>query len=386
MIIYSSIILILLFCIIEYDIRGIRQYRERFIKLLLLILICVSGFAYRLGGDGIGYFHEFKQYGNISDVSYNYLMGFQGRMPGWVLLCTLCKTITDSYWFFKLIHAIILNVAYFKVIEKNASYTFTGILFYFVLIYFNQNFQVLREAMAISVFFFSIPYFNAAKWLKYYILVFLAMSFHEGASFLLLLPLIKIMGVNRYSIVIYIVSCFLFLHYASDLLSHILDVRIDGEVQVKISMYQKGIDSNYEFTSLSNYILNVFIPIFILYYYIKKNINISYMLLSIVAVLLYVVSSVIPIGYRLLNYILIFSYLLIADFLIRFTLLVFKDMKLKILCYSFIIFPFLLFKGRMYFLEYGDTGIPSYVQYYPYASIFEKYEDPTREILLKRVY
>ena len=383
MIIYSSIILILLFCIIEYDIRGIRQYRERFIKLLLLILVCVSGLAYRLGGDGIGYFHEFKQYGNISDVSYNYLMGFQGRMPGWVLLCTLCKTITDSYWFFKIVHALILNVAYINVIKRNTPYVFTGILFYFVLIYFNQNFKLLREALAISFFFFSIPSFYEGKWLKYYIYILLAISFHEGALFLLLLPMIKLFGINKYSISFYIILGLLFIKYASSVLELIVGIQVDGEMQGKIFHYAKEIDTQYEFSFYGNVVLNIMLPLLIIVYSIKNHINIKYMYLVIMGIVIYLSSLVVPIFYRLSNYFLIFNYMLICDFVLFYILTKIRPIQFRLLYVFAILFPFLLFKGRMYLLSYGDTNLPSYVQYYPYASIIEKYEDPQRERLYK---
>ena len=381
MIIYSSIILILLFCIIEYDIKGIRQYRERFIKLLLLILICVSGLAYRLGGDGIGYFHEFKQYGNISDVSYNYLMGFQGRMPGWVLLCTLCKTITDSYWFFKIVHALILNVAYINVIKRNTPYVFTGILFYFVLIYFNQNFQLLREALAISFFFFALPSYYRGEWLKYYIYVIIAISFHEGAVFLLLLPLLKILGINKYSICLYLLGGILFISHASSILEMLMGVQLDGEVQGKIFHYTKQMDSQYDFSYWGNSVLNIFFPLLILYYYYKKKIEIVYLYPAIAGIFVYLVSLVVPIAYRLSNYFLIFNYMLIIDFIIKLISQMKLGSSLRLSISFLFISSFILFKARMYLLNYGETNIPSYVQYYPYASVFEKYEDPTRERL-----
>ena len=55
MIIYLSILLIHLVCIFICDIRGVRDYRALHIRLILVVLICISGFAYRLGGDGLMY-------------------------------------------------------------------------------------------------------------------------------------------------------------------------------------------------------------------------------------------------------------------------------------------------------------------------------------------
>ncbi len=385
MIIYLTILVILLYCILVYDLGGAKQYRETHIRLILFALILISGLSYRLGGDGIGYMKEYGEYGDITDISYNYLTGFRGRMPGWVLLCTLCKTITNEYWFFKLVHAIILNVAYVLVVKRNAEFVFTSLLFYFVLIYFNQNFQLLRESLAISCFFFALPSYYKGKWWQYFIWIFIAISFHEGAIFLLFLPLIKLLGVNKYSIVLYIILGILLIRYASTILEFLIGFQVDGEIQDKIYHYTRQMDSQYDFTYWGNSILNIFLPLMILCYYFKKKQRIEYLYPAIIGIFIYLVSLVVPIAYRLSNYFLIFNYMLITDFLIR-CLSHMKYSKSIRLCltYMFLI-SFLLFKARMYLLNYGETNIPSYVQYYPYASVFEKYEDPSRERLYNMI-
>ena len=364
-----------------FDLRRVKQYREFFLRMILLILIFVSGFSYRLGGDGIGYTYEYKQYGDITDISYSYLMSFQGRMPGWVLLSTICKTIIPDYWFFKLVHALILNVAYVLLIKRNATNVFTGLLFYFVLIYFNQNFQLLRESLAISFFFFALPSYYSGKWFKYYIYIIIAMTFHEGAVFLLLIPLVKVLGVNKYSVCLYILGGFLFIKYAPAILETFIGVQVGGEVQGKIFHYSKQIDTQYDFTYWGNSIVNILFPLLILYYYYKKRITIVYIFPVIICLLVYLASLVIPIAYRLSNYLLIFNYILVADFIIRWISQMRLSYSLRMPLSFIIVLSFLLFKARMYLLNYGETNIPSYVQYYPYASIFEKYEDPLRERL-----
>lgn len=374
-------LIILLFCIIQYDINRVKEYREFHIRLVLLIFVLVSGFAYRLGGDGINYGNEYVQYGNITDISFSYLMGFQGRMPGWVMLCTLCKSITSDYWLFKLVHAILLNLSYVLVVKRNTRYSFTALLFYFVLIYFNQNFQLLRESLAISFFFFALPSYYRGEWLKYYIYVIIAISFHEGAVFLLLLPLLKILGINKYSICLYLLSGILFISHASSILEMLMGVQLDGEVQGKIFHYTKQMDSQYDFSYWGNSVLNIFFPLLILYYYYKKKIEIVYLYPAIAGIFVYLVSLVVPIAYRLSNYFLIFNYMLIIDFIIKLISQMKLGSSLRLSISFLFISSFILFKARMYLLNYGETNIPSYVQYYPYASVFEKYEDPTRERL-----
>ena len=372
MIVYLTIFLLLLFCIIEYDIKGTRQHREFFVRLFLFIFICVAGFSYRLGGDGINYLNEWENYGTFADISSSYLTGFKGRMPGWVLLSTLCKTVTNDFCFFHCVHAIIVNMAYVRVIKSNTGYVFVGLLLYFSLIYFNQNFQILRESLAISFFLLSLPYFYKGKWIMYFSLILLAISFHEGAAFLLFIPLLKVFRINKWSVVIYAVIGLLIIRYASVILSLLLSVQVDGEIQGKIFAYQKDMDSDYEFTSLCNLFLNVIFPLFVLYYYSRQNVKVEYIHIIIFACLIYILSLVVPIIYRLSNYMLIFNYLLVSSFILDYVKTKTMSLSHRIATVLLIIMTFVSFKGRMYFLPYGESGIPSYVQYYPYSSIFDK--------------
>lgn len=379
MIVYLSIFLVLLFCILEYDFRGVRKYRVFFIHIILLAFICISGFSYRLGGDGISYLNEWKYYGDITDLNYSYLMGFNGRMPGWVLLSTLCKTVTVDFWFFHLVHAIIINVAYVRTIKNDTNYVFTGLLFYFALIYFNQNFQILRESLAVSCFFFSLPFFYKKEWLKYYGLVLLAMSFHEAAAFLLFLPLFLLFDFNRRSVIIYLFVGFMIIRFASDILTFFLSIKVEGEIQGKIATYQQGMDSDYKFSNFSNLVLNVLFPLYILYYYTKHNIRVHFSIIIITACLIYILSMIVPIFYRLSNYMLIFNYILIGNYIIDWMKTLKLTFPVRTASMLIVIILFIVFKGRMYLLPYGDSGIPSYVQYYPYSSIFDKTLDNERE-------
>ena len=193
----------------------------------------------------------------------------------------------------------------------------------------------------------------------------------------------KIIGLNKTSLFIYLFLGVLFLRYASDVLELLIGVQVDGEVQAKISHYNSELDTQYQFTYWGNSLLNIFFPLFILYYYYRKKIDIPYLYPSVIGIILYIMSLVVPILYRLTNYCLIFNYILIADFIISRLQSMKIDKQLQLaLTYVFLI-TFLGFKGRMYFLNSGASNIPAYVQFYPYASVFDKYEDPTRERLYR---
>lgn len=387
MIIYLSILLILLFCILVYDIRGEREYKSACVRLILLILILVSGFSYRLGGDGIGYTYEYKQYGDITDVSYSYLMGFNGRMPGWVLLCTLCKSITSSYWLFKLVHAIILNCAYVSAIRCSTKYTFTSLLVYFVLLYFNQNFQVLRESLAIAFFLFSLPSFYNNKWIHYYVLIVLAISFHIGAAFLLFFPLVKIIGFSKYSIIVYLALFAVIIFNSSAILEYLVFSSRETDVSYDGFYYYFHNATESDGLGFVNALLNLILPFAILVYYKLHNLSIKYLFPVLCSLGIYTLSTFLPIVYRFNNYLLIFNYILITDFIFYWFLNKYRAViSMRIVAILLFLIFYVGIKGRFYFtLNYGDTKYKQYVQYYPYASIFDKSIDPDRERLYKMI-
>lgn len=388
MIIYLTIFLILLLCILVYDLGGTKQYREAHIRLILFALVLVSGLSYRLGGDGIGNMLEYKVYGNISDLSFKYLIGFQGKQPGYVLLCTLCKTITDDYFLFKLVHAIIINTAYVNAIRANVRYTFSGLMVYFILIYFNQNFQLIRESFAIAFFLLSLTSFYQNKWKKYYFYVFIAFLFHEGALFLVILPLIKYFGFNYKTIIFYFALFGLLFIYSSDILQYLSFLSTSGEItNDKYWYYFHEVDSDSNFSSISTFVFSILIPLLIIFYYKRRNINIPYLFPAIISLGIYITSAVLPIVYRFGNYVMLFNYVLITDFIFTWFSHNIKrqDYKLRIVVILFLFFTFIGLKSMFYFGNYGETRFKEYVQYYPYASVIEKYEDPEREALFKQL-
>jgi len=387
MILYLLLLFLIILGFLIYDIDGGSQYKEYAIYTTLALMVFISGFSYRLGGDGLIYLLEYRRYSSLPDVNFSYLCGFNGRQPGWVLLCTICKTITSDYWLFKLVHAIIVNTAYVIAIKRHTNYVFSGLLVYYIIIFFNQNFQILRESLAISIFLFSLPSFYNNKWIKYYALAFLAFLFHEGSAFLFLLPLIKVLGFNKYSIALYLFGAILFAFYASDLVQYFMTLALSGDIDnEKFYFYFHDIESSGKSSVYGNILLNLIIPIVILVYFKIKDVKISYLYPALFSLIIYTFSLVLPIVYRFGNYVLIFNYLVIIDFLFVFFSSPAFSRKYRYLFVSSLLFFYVGFKARVYFVEnYGETRFKTYVQYFPYASVFEEYEDPDREVFLKQL-
>ena len=89
----------------------------------------------------------------------------------------------------QLFQAIFINYAISRTIVFNTKYIFTATLFYFVYLYTELNFEVMRESFAVGFFLFSLEAYKRNLWFKYYILnKYLFFCFIYLLFFLLVLP------------------------------------------------------------------------------------------------------------------------------------------------------------------------------------------------------
>lgn len=374
---YLFFIVICIYCIIQFDIKKKDKQGKKFFYFLLVYLIVLSGFSYRLGVDIITSEDKYREVSDMSSMSWRYLNSFYGKMPGWIFFCTICKTIVSSFWFLKLIHAIIVNTLIFLAIKNNIKYVFSGILVYFCLIYFEFNFQILRESIAISVFLFSLRYFYDQKWTKYYLMVIICISFHESAIVLLFIPIIRYFKTNFFSLSIVTGLAILIIVFAQNISDYLLSMYLSGDISDKIAYYSEDIDTN-KAIAVVNFLINVVFPVTCLFVFKEELMKVKYVMLIIVYALIYSMGLWLPIMYRFNQYfILLYFFFYLEIFKILSYKLDKKKRQVSLLYFTLYLI-FILFRARMYFTV-TDSGQPVYVQYYPYSSIFTKEVDANRE-------
>jgi hypothetical protein len=193
--IYIIIFLFLFLSAIHYDVNGYKV-NNYLVFIWWLIFVLLAGLRYRVGCDTFSYMLSYKTIPTIENLTYKQLVS-NVYQPFWVILSSLCKSVSKDFTFFQLVHAVIANSIIFYFIRKNSIYFFTGILFYFIFYYLYFNMEILRETLAICVFLLSLKYFFSNKWLKYYIFCFIALMFHLSAILLFFLPLFKSIWTSR---------------------------------------------------------------------------------------------------------------------------------------------------------------------------------------------
>ena len=206
----------MILCAIVYDLKGYQRNRRFWECFTLVALILLAGLRFRMGTDSIYYESEFATWKKIWELDYDYFSFSHSNLkhyaPLYIIFCSFLRSITSEFVVVQLIYAIFINSAIFYAIKTCgfSKYLFTIVLFYFVNLYYNLNTEVLRESIAVGIFLFSIEDLYKRRYKTYYLKAILAIGFHFGAFFLLVLPLLRGLSINKTFIAVTIIIALVF--------------------------------------------------------------------------------------------------------------------------------------------------------------------------------
>ncbi len=400
--IYLIIIIILIPLIYHYDYRNHIRNRNLWFNFILLILILVSGLRYRLGVDTLNYVEHYKY---SPDLSNFFSTDFsQTRFGiGYLILSSICKSITNDFTLLQLIISTFVNTSILRFFYKNTPRVFSAILLYFCICYLYYNMEIIREAIAISMFLISWRYFVEHLWIKYYLCVLIAFLFHPSSLILVFLPLGFLPVFNRlfnlnwttpvWIIIFYGVGIFLSIRFF-DLL-RLINL---SQADTYADMYEMSDQSN----SINLNILGIisFTTISILYplvatwcinsgkvrnkFFSDPKYASALYVIIFWSIYFAVFSQSIFILTRFSNYFTPFIVLVISDVLFDRILLSKLNLKLKLSfpLWAILIFPYFLFSMANLFSQYHDTSYRTIQKYYPYSSVLTKEIDADREKMI----
>lgn len=380
--VYVFLFIIVIFCIYKYDFLQKNDIKKKYCFLyILLICISISAFKYRVGSDILAYMEEYKTYPLLSNLSFENIFENSDRQPGWVILTSFLKSISNKFTLFQIVQAIFINTIIFLFIKRNTKYVFTCILLYLVYMYTELNFEVMRESFSVGFFILGIEAFKQKKWWKYYLFALGAISFHLSSCFLFLIPLIRYLPVNKLSMnLYYVLLAVLMLYFLPFLKDFFSGIIFWGRMEEKSTVYLSSsrYDTNLQFI----FIVKSFILFSTTYYgmvlYDLKNKQIWLLQLSILYFLFDILNRGIPFFYRFNNYIVIIYVLLIADFIHSLISIKFFH-RCRGYMFIFLLLLFCYLPIKTYFSTSDYNQAPPYIKYYPYYSIFLPQKDIDRE-------
>ncbi|WP_300504719.1 EpsG family protein [uncultured Duncaniella sp.] len=369
--IYLFILIIIIISTYYFDIKNIKHNKWAFYWLICLILICLSGFRYHIGIDPIYYEKNWNTYPNFWDFNWNSdILKFRENSEvarfhiGWIFYVMIIQVFSKSFIAAQICNAVIINCAIFKLIKTYSKHPFSVILIYYCSFTFIEfNFELMRETIAVAIFLmYGIKYYLSKKWIKYYLIVLLAYSFHPSAMMMFLLPLIRNLkwGTKQY-IVFFIIPAILIGLGGRAIVGNMLNTFLGADAYAT-RYFAGGRENNFNYFLMYAFRPTVLLGLILLF---KRHItNPQFIPIFFFSIFFMYIGTLIYTAARFTNYIIIIDYIVIADIL--FVLC--KHFK-SILVY--LIYLFLLFIPNIY--QYSSPT--NLARHYPYRSIF--YDHPT---------
>lgn len=406
------IFLILLLALIVlcyiYDYRGATRHKWFWYYTIMVCMILIAGLRYRIGGDTYFYILDFKKAHTLGDLS---ALDFDRSRyaPLWVFFTSLCKTIVPDMAFMMTVQSTIVNVAFFLFIRKHTRHVYLGLILYYCFLYLTLNMEVLREAICVSLFLFSWPYFRDGKWLAYYCFATVAFFVHISAIVLFLLPICCIPGVRwffsygRQTLFICAAMVVLSLLVQQYLFKFIQLIAFTDNMMDRAAVYSQnslgtaGFNLNGAIGTIIRYALYPLVALWFLHRGKKSrrneridNDSQRFEMMVLISVYVTLLSTGIFIIQRYTNYFLIFGLIVIANWALSpIKMRGGKKIRIQFFYWIVILLPTLGMQTYMdLFKNFSDSGkFKGYMLYEPYSSILNPFTDANREnfiMFLKR--
>lgn len=175
--------------------------RKVFIGVILVYVILLLGFRYRVGMDTIGYMKSFDK---ARDLAHFWTLRIfrERHEPGYLFVCAICKSISKEFWVLQLVMASITNSCIFIFLYRYCRNVFVGIIIFFILQWLYFSTEIMREGVAIGIFLLNYKNIEDRKWIRFYLLSLVSISFHYSAIIIWLFPFVKYLKFNIWYILI----------------------------------------------------------------------------------------------------------------------------------------------------------------------------------------
>lgn len=378
--IYIIVLIYTLFLFFRYNV-GKKKKGEKFhYYFLLFIVICITGFSYRLGMDTIGYSENFERLDDFNTVIHH-LNGYRYE-PAFVLLLSLCKSIWNDFAMVQIVVALFVNTTIFWFAKKHSNYYFLAIFLFFIYDFWNFNFEIKRESIAVSFFLLGIHHLLKEKvvakdYIVYYIFSAFCFAFHHFGILTIFFPLLMRIRMNKvyYTafIIIFLVSLFgsMFLKDTLVAINQLMALYTGEDITTYMESGKYGEGSFYTINGL---ITALVIPLYIVYS-IKDRIDKKILALTLFTFIISLLSSQVFIIYRLQNYFCMFLFITYSRFAEVSCSSRSGRASINRLILIFVIFV----------VMYGKCHKSQYIRYAPYSSIFTKEINREREAEFDRL-
>lgn len=368
--IYIITFIVILYGILRYDVDGNKSSNDALLKFIFFWLFCLGAFSYCIGQDSYGYMVEFEKYkGDILS-----LFAFDRRQPGWVILNYICRRFTTDFVSVKLIQSLVVNYSVYSFVKKTSEEKYTATLFYYLFVFPQFCFNVIREGMAVAFVLHAILAIREKQWWRAAFFVIIGYMFHYVAIVAgVLLVMVQIKKDNL-SFWIMVISAFIFASVSSsktlDTINNYLELLEGTEMRAYAGNYlQRDFGEKKSYLTLFVRLLTMIIPLTYCFYKKKTSEGWFLIICSFLYIYFYTLSAKILIFHRVSQLFWMPYFCCLSFFIIKVSKVELQQFK-----YVFLLILILLYMVPMreYFMDIPGRFHKKSEFYYPYVSVFNK--------------
>lgn len=377
--IYLTIIVLLLFLSINYDVNGRKKNKDFWYHFVLYIFILIAGMRYKLGLDTARYlYHFYHDVPKLWDLTSEDLSF--GTDPLFKLLNSIVLSFGGRFYVVQFIQSTFVNLLVFKFIKKHTPYIFTALFFYFIWQYYGFNMEELRASLALVICLFANDYCLEKKWLKAIALYLLASLFHFSAIICIVTPLLLRLRFNYIGLVIAVGVFIGGILVAPFIEENMFILEFSDAIYGKVQGYMDDemyIESGLNILGYITHLMLYAYPV-ISILSLKKN-DKSNQLLSLepflmIAILVAILNLRLPLAYRYIHYYSLYIILFVTEFSMRLLKGNKKiSPKLRLGIASVLLFP------MIYLMVSPNFSPDLYSRFLPYSSVIDRTVNPLRE-------
>ena len=385
--IYIAVFILLLIPVIKYDILAETGGEKIWIAVNFAALVLLAGLRYRVGGDTLMYMALFDECPHLDELRY---FDFENATynPAWYVLNALCKSVSDSFAFFQIVHAVFVNSVFFWFFRKYCPmYYFSVIALYYFSYFGYFNMEILRESICVCFFILATDSLLSRHWLRYSLFCIMALLFHYSAAILFLLPFVYLFKRNLTVWAVFFFALTFVAMVLIDIPAIVMGFFHTDSNQLYF-LIEKYLDDQLNMFGMIDVFIKFLPLILILFLYEKNSIKLEYNFLPLVlaCAAIYGASMKLGICIRFYNYLIPYMLILIVNAFYRIlSNLNFRAFQVSYGILGISLF-FLLFNYTYYYVRDMSDVYPNtkFVQiFYPYHSVLNPVRDDHRENFLE---
>lgn len=182
---------------VETQLQGHQSGKHHFMRkksdiFVIIVIFCLSAFSFLRTSynDTANYIGTFNSAQTVAEGIANGTFTDWTGNPWSMLYRSLMRELTDNYHIYFLIPAVLSSFAAVKIFKRYSVNPAFSLLIFFSLGTYIMYMAALKQCLAMFFLLLALPYALDKKYIRFYLLVFVAILFHTHAFMFAIVPLL----------------------------------------------------------------------------------------------------------------------------------------------------------------------------------------------------